>query len=195
MAAVLTAMLLSLAGLPLTAGFVGKFIILTVGCRRAAVDPRRIPRNQWDISIFYYLSRSAMFRGPGRERGAGRSPRGRAPFLAALAIALLMVGVVALWRVSHAAGLIHRDIHDRRRDVSRCPASRAPRGHHKRIRTSSIVKASNALAWRKREIGSREPSRMHPTSVPFCMTYFSERCASHPPSRSPGSGALPLFRR
>ncbi|MGA2480648.1 MAG: NADH-quinone oxidoreductase subunit N [Spirochaetia bacterium] len=103
MAAVLTAMLLSLAGLPLTAGFVGKFIILSVGAGAQLWTLAVILAINGTISIFYYLKIvSAMFRGAGEAADvpAGAAPETaaapRAPFLAALALAILMVTVVAL---------------------------------------------------------------------------------------------------
>ncbi len=126
LAAALTAMLLSLAGLPLTAGFVGKFIILRAGAGAELWVLAVILAVNGTISIFYYLKIvSAMFRGladarsgaaehggqprqgmpPGvaaeREGAAGGMPpsaavMARAPFLAALALAALTLGVVAL---------------------------------------------------------------------------------------------------
>ena len=120
MAAVLAAMLLSLAGLPLTAGFVGKFIILTVGAGAQLWTLAVILAINSTISIFYYLKIvSAMFRGAGETAGGPAGVTPRAPFLAALALAVLMVGVVALGVSPDAAALVHRDLHHRRRDVRR----------------------------------------------------------------------------
>jgi NADH-quinone oxidoreductase subunit N len=100
LAAVLTAMLLSLAGLPLTAGFVGKFIILSVGVGAQLWTLAVILAINGTISIFYYLKIvSAMFRGDEAGAAVAGAPAmvaARAPFLAALALALLMIGVVAL---------------------------------------------------------------------------------------------------
>ena len=63
-AAVLTTMLLSLAGLPLTAGFVGKFLILSAGAGAELWTLAVILAINGTISIFYYLKIvSAMFRG------------------------------------------------------------------------------------------------------------------------------------
>jgi NADH-quinone oxidoreductase subunit N len=106
LAAALTAMLLSLAGLPLTAGFVGKFIILRAGAGAELWVLAVILAVNGTISIFYYLKIvSAMFRGLADASPAG-GPRGatsaaaativRAPFLAALALAALTLVVVAL---------------------------------------------------------------------------------------------------
>ena len=114
LAAALTAMLLSLAGLPLTAGFVGKFVILRAGAGAELWILAVILAVNGTISIFYYLKIvSTMFRGfadqhppeasaaGGGAGGSGRSPSAasavlRVPFLAAAAIALLTLVVVAL---------------------------------------------------------------------------------------------------
>jgi NADH-quinone oxidoreductase subunit N len=98
MAAALTAMLLSLAGLPLTAGFVGKFVIITAGAGAELWVLAVILAVNGTISIFYYLKIiSAMFRGftePGKSQVS--APLTRIPFLAACAVAVLVVAVVAL---------------------------------------------------------------------------------------------------
>ena len=125
LAAALTAMLLSLAGLPLTAGFVGKFVILRAGAGAELWILAVILAVNGTISIFYYLKIvSAMFRGFAEHApGAGHEPAGlgpagpagsaaiegaagggrppasaalRAPFLAAAALAALTLAVVAL---------------------------------------------------------------------------------------------------
>jgi NADH-quinone oxidoreductase subunit N len=106
-AAVLTTMLLSLAGLPLTAGFVGKFIILRAGAGAELWILAVILAVNGTISIFYYLKIvSAMFKGfTGRSATGAQAPSAgpvvlnnhmRAPLLAAMALALLTVLVVAL---------------------------------------------------------------------------------------------------
>ncbi len=115
LAAALTAMLLSLAGLPLTAGFVGKFLILRAGAGAELWILAVILAVNGTISIFYYLKIvSAMFRGfadhgspaageglpAGPSSPSGGRPPGvaarRAPFLAAAALAALTLAVVAL---------------------------------------------------------------------------------------------------
>jgi NADH-quinone oxidoreductase subunit N len=109
-AAMLTTMLLSLAGLPLTAGFVGKFLILSAGAGAELWTLAVILAINGTISIFYYLKIvSAMFRSPEPSPApAGLPPAGpmpggaaisgaaSAPLLAAIAIALLALAVVAL---------------------------------------------------------------------------------------------------
>jgi NADH-quinone oxidoreductase subunit N len=115
MAGVLTLMLLSLAGLPLTAGFVGKFIILRAGAGAELWTLAVILAVNGTISIFYYLKIiSAMFRpaepaavmpavgtaAPGVKADAlgAQAPLlvARTPLLAAIGIALLALAVVAL---------------------------------------------------------------------------------------------------
>jgi NADH-quinone oxidoreductase subunit N len=100
-------MLLSLAGLPLTAGFVGKFIILTAGAGAQLWTLALILAVNGTISIFYYLKIvSAMFRTgapagaaaagePGSAARVAATPA-RTPLLVGLALALLLFGVVAL---------------------------------------------------------------------------------------------------
>jgi NADH-quinone oxidoreductase subunit N len=112
-AAMLTTMLLSLAGLPLTAGFVGKFLILSAGAGAELWTLAVILAINGTISIFYYLKIvSVMFRGaepaPGSAHGGRPVPAdpaqagtpvpaaARAPLLAAIAIAVLALAVVAL---------------------------------------------------------------------------------------------------
>jgi len=105
-AAMLTTMLLSLAGLPLTAGFVGKFLILSAGAGAELWTLAVILAVNGTISIFYYLKIvSVMFRaGPaGGPLPAQPAPMARpvtgavsAPLVAAIAIAVLALAVVAL---------------------------------------------------------------------------------------------------
>jgi NADH-quinone oxidoreductase subunit N len=103
LAAVLTIMLLSLAGLPLTAGFVGKFLILSAGAGAELWTLAVILAVNSTISIFYYLKVvSSMFRSAEPTVAGSTTPAGagvllvRTPFLAAVAIALLALAVVAL---------------------------------------------------------------------------------------------------
>ncbi|HEY9594491.1 MAG TPA: NADH-quinone oxidoreductase subunit N, partial [Spirochaetia bacterium] len=71
MAGIFTAMLLSLAGLPLTAGFVGKFLILQAGAGAQLWILAVILAVNGTISIFYYLKIvSSMFRGLTEAHGA-----------------------------------------------------------------------------------------------------------------------------
>ncbi len=109
LAFVLTAMILSLAGLPLTAGFIGKFLLLRAGAGAELWVLAVILAVNGTISIFYYLKIvSSVFRGFTPEAahdgaaGASSAPGAaaavvvRAPFIAALALAVLALVVVAL---------------------------------------------------------------------------------------------------
>ncbi len=100
LAGIFTAMLLSLAGLPLTAGFVGKFLILKAGAAAELWTLAVMLAVNGTISIFYYLKIvSAMFRGFERapsEIAAAPGAAARAPLLTALVLAVLVLAVVAL---------------------------------------------------------------------------------------------------
>jgi len=103
MAGVFTAMIFSLAGLPLTAGFIGKFLILRAGASAELWVLAVMLAVNSTISIFYYLRIvSSMFRGftasapSGAAGAAARAVGTRAPLAAALALAALSLAVVAL---------------------------------------------------------------------------------------------------
>jgi len=101
LAAAFTAMLLSLAGLPLTAGFVGKFIILRAGAGAELWILAVLLAVNGTISIFYYLKIvSTMFRGFAEHAGGpapvAQTTVARGPLLAAAALAALTLIVVAL---------------------------------------------------------------------------------------------------
>ncbi|HVO38084.1 MAG TPA: NADH-quinone oxidoreductase subunit N [Spirochaetia bacterium] len=90
---VFTASLLSLAGLPLTAGFVGKFIIMKAGAGAQLWALIIILAVNGTISIFYYLRIvSAMFRG----KAAAAPASTRQPVAVALVLAVLTLIVVTL---------------------------------------------------------------------------------------------------
>jgi len=116
MAGVFTAALLSLAGLPLTAGFVGKFVILRASGGSQLWILAVILAVNGAISLFYYLRIvSAMFREPSDGEAAAGAPAGSAasgdgsatargvaaeplavPAIAAFALLVLTLAVVAL---------------------------------------------------------------------------------------------------
>ena len=107
LAAGFTAMLLSLAGLPLTAGFVGKVIILRAGAGAQLWTLAVILAVNGTVSIFYYLKIvSAMFRGFAVHAEAGTTPpvaagspvavSARVPVLAGAALIALTILVIAL---------------------------------------------------------------------------------------------------
>lgn len=104
-AAILTAMLLSLAGIPLTAGFVGKFFVLAVGAQASLWPLVGALVVNSTIGLFYYLRvLVVMFRpdpavaaAPAATRAAGRLASVPAPHytiavLCLLAAALLWLG-------------------------------------------------------------------------------------------------------
>ena len=95
LAGVFTASLFSLAGLPLTAGFVGKFIILSAGAGAQLWTLIIILAVNGTISIFYYLRIiSAMYRR--REGALTVGSEARQPFITGVALAALTLVVVAL---------------------------------------------------------------------------------------------------
>ncbi|MCC7416808.1 MAG: NADH-quinone oxidoreductase subunit N [Acidobacteria bacterium] len=96
LAMVLTAALLSLAGIPLTAGFVGKFYV-TVAAGSAALWALLIVMMVTSgIGLFYYLRVVvAMYMEPAAG-GIGGVPAGRAPLAGGLALAALTVLLVWL---------------------------------------------------------------------------------------------------
>jgi NADH-quinone oxidoreductase subunit N len=95
-AAALTAAMLSLAGIPLTAGFIGKFYIVAAGVEAALWPLVIILVITSVIGLFYYLRVVVALYGeaPARESGAPAPPAhaGRVT-LAALMLALLVLGV------------------------------------------------------------------------------------------------------
>jgi NADH-quinone oxidoreductase subunit N len=71
LAAVFTAMLLSLAGLPLTAGFIGKFLLLTAGVRAGLWALVLILILNSGISLYYYLRVvRVLYQQPAQSEGA-----------------------------------------------------------------------------------------------------------------------------
>jgi NADH-quinone oxidoreductase subunit N len=98
LAALFTAMLLSLAGIPLTAGFVGKFY-LTVAAGSAALWPLLVVMMVASgVGLFYYLRVIvAMFTAPSTEAtdraGVARVPLVAGVTLAALTIVLVWFGL------------------------------------------------------------------------------------------------------
>ncbi len=101
LAGVFTASLLSLAGLPLTAGFVGKFVILAAGAGAQLWALIIILAVNGTISIFYYLKIvSAMFRtGEAAAAGTGTTAAVTArhqPVATALVLAVLTLIVISL---------------------------------------------------------------------------------------------------
>ena len=100
-----TASLLSLAGLPLTAGFMGKFVIFSAGIGSFLWVLAVLLAVNSTISLFYYLRIvSAMYRAeetaePVGAAGAALAPAAPAPavpLLTGLAVAIVTLGIVVL---------------------------------------------------------------------------------------------------
>ncbi|HEX8948673.1 MAG TPA: NADH-quinone oxidoreductase subunit N, partial [Dissulfurispiraceae bacterium] len=98
LAGVFTAMLLSLAGIPLTAGFIGKFYVVTAGVGAALWLLVIILAVNSAVSIYYYLRIVAALyaQEPGEEIAAISVPRlslGGGIVMAALTLLLVWLGV------------------------------------------------------------------------------------------------------
>jgi NADH-quinone oxidoreductase subunit N len=94
LAGVLTAMLLSLAGIPLTAGFVGKFYVLTAGVRADLWALVLVLVVNSAIGLFYYLRVVVAIYGPPpgevpAETAEPSVPRVSLPLLGSLSLAAL----------------------------------------------------------------------------------------------------------
>ena len=94
-AAIFTAMLLSLAGIPVTAGFIGKFYVVAAGASAAMWAPIIILVVTSAIGLFYYLRIVVALYAPSREPRAVETRVGvpGAVVLAILAICLVWFGV------------------------------------------------------------------------------------------------------
>lgn len=95
LASIFTAMLLSLAGIPVTAGFVGKFYVVAAGASAAMWAPILILVVTSGIGVFYYLRIVIALYGPSREP-AGAEPQMALPgtvVLTVLAACLIWFGV------------------------------------------------------------------------------------------------------
>ena len=100
LAGVFTAMLLSLAGIPMTMGFIGKFYILTAGVEASLWIPVIALVVGSAIGLFYYLRIIAVMCAPGSQATSEAimlrvaSPSlGESVTLAALALLLIWLGV------------------------------------------------------------------------------------------------------
>lgn len=108
LASVFTAMILSLAGIPLTAGFLGKFYVLAAGASAAIWVLIIVLILSSTIGLVYYLRIIvAMFTGSESSRAQPVARAGLAPgvALAALTAALFVLGVYPqpLWNAIQAA--------------------------------------------------------------------------------------------
>lgn len=94
--AIFTAMLLSLAGIPLTAGFVGKFYLTMAAGGAALWSLLIVMMVTSGIGLFYYLRIIvAMFMEPAIAASAGREPS-RLPLIAGLTLWALSAALVFL---------------------------------------------------------------------------------------------------
>ena len=90
LAAIFTAMLLSLAGIPLTAGFLGKFYVMAAGAAQSRWLLLFTLVASSTIGLFYYLRiLAAMYAKETDTTAAAEPPRPVLPIPAALAVAVL----------------------------------------------------------------------------------------------------------
>lgn len=95
LASVFTAMILSLSGIPLTAGFLGKFYVLTAGTSAADWSLVLVLIISSTIGLAYYLRVIvALFTAP--ERAERQMEKGSAGMSRSVALALLTVGLFVL---------------------------------------------------------------------------------------------------
>ncbi len=93
LAGVFSAALFSLAGIPLTAGFLGKFYVVAAGASSAAWGLILVLVVTSAIGLYYYLRVMVMLYSTGEPRPAPWSVPSGGVVLAALAIALIWLGV------------------------------------------------------------------------------------------------------
>ena len=91
MAAIFTAMLLSLAGIPLTAGFIGKFYVVAAGVSAGLWLLLALLVVNSVIGLFYYIRLVAVMFAPQE----GTFARKRLPFFGVFALSALMA--LLLW--------------------------------------------------------------------------------------------------
>lgn len=92
LAAVLTIALLSLAGIPLTAGFVGKFYVLAAGAGAALWAALLVLVAGSAIGLYYYLRVVVTLFVRGEAAGEPRTPIATGAVLAVLSAAILWFG-------------------------------------------------------------------------------------------------------
>ena len=91
-----TLMLLSLAGVPLTAGFIGKFLVMTAGMGASLIFLVVMLAINSAIGLFYYLRVIAVLFGPSRAvEEAGRFRPARASY----AVIIVLVALVIWWGI------------------------------------------------------------------------------------------------
>jgi NADH-quinone oxidoreductase subunit N len=99
LASVLTVSLFSLAGIPLTAGFLGKFYVLSAGIEASLFTLVFVLAASSAIGIYYYLRIVVcMAEGAGGHSGATKEPAPKRPVLPLTASAVLsMLLLVVVW--------------------------------------------------------------------------------------------------
>jgi NADH-quinone oxidoreductase subunit N len=96
LAAIMTANLLSLAGIPLTAGFTGKFYLLMAGIGAAAWVLAITLVVSSAIGLYYYLRIIVAMFQPLPEEGVQQTPTAYLPLAGSLALAVLLAVMVWL---------------------------------------------------------------------------------------------------
>lgn len=97
LAACFTAMLLSLAGIPLTAGFVGKFYVLAAGVASTLWLLVVFLALNSALGLFYYLRLVAAMYMPPPARAAGQEPWAVTPAPLAVSAVLVALTIGLLW--------------------------------------------------------------------------------------------------
>ena len=103
---VLSAMLLSLAGIPLTAGFVGKFYVVAAGAASAAWALVMTLAITSAIGLFYYLRVLVALYEPAGSGGVEAASRGSTRAPAVLALACLTV--LLFWLGAYPSAVLER---------------------------------------------------------------------------------------
>jgi NADH-quinone oxidoreductase subunit N len=107
LAGIFTAMLLSLAGIPLTAGFIGKFYVVSAGIGSALWLLVIILVVNSAIGLFYYLRIVvAMYQSPDEEKRAGKAPDAAPSLSLTDRVVLAVLMVLLVWLGVYPAPLI-----------------------------------------------------------------------------------------
>jgi NADH-quinone oxidoreductase subunit N len=104
LAGVMTAMLLSLTGIPVTAGFIGKFYVVAAGASSAAWSLIIILVVSSVIGAFYYLRVMFALYAPSE---AGDRPAEVPPRMAFASSVLLVLTLLLIWLGVYPAPLLH----------------------------------------------------------------------------------------
>jgi NADH-quinone oxidoreductase subunit N len=106
MAGAFTVMLLSLAGIPLTMGFVGKFYVVAAGIGASLWLPVVVLVVGSVIGLYYYLRIIATMCAPPPDIMPARVPVAAAPASVAGVLTLLGLSLVLVWLGVYPASLI-----------------------------------------------------------------------------------------